>query len=146
VIPERRDAAVLERARPLMKQDVRAIDWTSDSTDTVVRKIRAAEGHPWVLDEVAALTSTCSASLASALAPRLASDSHLCGWLDAKRRRRAHDERVKPLQAYRAEEMARARECFFGRDRSYHEARRRFTRKLGAAETTSMRLSSRLAA
>jgi putative two-component system hydrogenase maturation factor HypX/HoxX len=35
-----------------MKQDVRAIDWSSDSTDTVVRKIRAAEGHPGVLDDV----------------------------------------------------------------------------------------------
>jgi putative two-component system hydrogenase maturation factor HypX/HoxX len=35
-----------------MRQDVRAIDWSSDSTDTVVRKIRAAEGHPGVLDEV----------------------------------------------------------------------------------------------
>ena len=52
----------------------------------------------------------------------------------------------KPLQAYRVEEMARAYECFFGPDRSYHEARRRFTRKLGAAETTSAHASPRLAA
>ena len=27
--------------------------------------------------------------------------------------------------------MARSRECFFGPDRSYHEARRRFVHKLG---------------
>ena len=47
------DARVVGRARPLMKQDVRAIDWASDSTDTVLRKLRAAEGHPGVLDEVA---------------------------------------------------------------------------------------------
>jgi putative two-component system protein, hydrogenase maturation factor HypX/HoxX len=80
------------------------------------------------------------------LARGLASDSRLGDRLDAKRRRRARDERAKPLQAYRAEEMARAHECFFGPDRSYHEARRRFTRKLGAAETTSAYASFRLAA
>jgi len=38
--------------RPLMTQDVRAIDWESDDTDTVIRKIRAAEGHPGVLDTI----------------------------------------------------------------------------------------------
>ena len=38
------------RARPLMTQDVRAIAWKKDSTDTVLRKIRAGEGHPGVLD------------------------------------------------------------------------------------------------
>ena len=40
------------RARPLMTQDVRAIDWDSDCTDTVLRKIRAGEGHPGVLDSI----------------------------------------------------------------------------------------------
>ena len=35
-----------------MSQDARAIDWDSDSTDDVVRKIRAAEGHPGVLDAI----------------------------------------------------------------------------------------------
>src|SRR5512133_2895395 len=38
--------------RPLMTQDARAIDWSTDPTDTVVRKLRAAEGHPGVLDTV----------------------------------------------------------------------------------------------
>ena len=33
---------------------------------------------------------------------------------------------------YRSEELARSHECFFGADRSYHEARRRFVYKLGA--------------
>ena len=56
--------------------------------------------------------------------------------LEHKRRRRAHDERVKPLHAYRTEELARCLECFFGRDRSYHDARRRFVYKLPAPETT----------
>ena len=34
------------------RQAARAIDWSSDSTETVVRRIRAAEGHPGVLDTV----------------------------------------------------------------------------------------------
>jgi putative two-component system protein, hydrogenase maturation factor HypX/HoxX len=80
------------------------------------------------------------------LARRLASDPRFADRLEAKARRRARDERVKPLQSYRAEEMARAHECFFGPDRSYHEARSRFTRKLGASETTSAQPSRRLAA
>jgi len=37
-------------ARPLMTQDVRRIDWARDDTDRVLRKIRAADGAPGVLD------------------------------------------------------------------------------------------------
>jgi putative two-component system protein, hydrogenase maturation factor HypX/HoxX len=37
----------------------------------------------------------------------------------------------RPLAAYRADELARSHECFFGPDRSYHEARHRFVHKLG---------------
>jgi putative two-component system hydrogenase maturation factor HypX/HoxX len=51
-----------------------------------------------------------------------------------KRRRRAYDERLKPLQSYRTEELARCLECFYGPDRRYHAARRRFVFKLKAAE------------
>ena len=47
------DPRVTGRKRPLMRQDMRAIDWREDSTATVIRKIRAAEGHPGVLDELA---------------------------------------------------------------------------------------------
>ena len=46
------DPNVTGRLRPLMKQADRAIDWGSDSTARVVRKIRAAEGHPGVLDTI----------------------------------------------------------------------------------------------
>ena len=49
---DERDPRTTGRARPPMSQEMRAIDWRSDSTDTVLRKIRAAEGHPGVLDEV----------------------------------------------------------------------------------------------
>ena len=67
-----------------------------------------------------------------ALARDLAAAPYLDTLLEAKRRARRRDERVKPLSAYRAEELARSYECFFGPDRSYHEARHRFVHKLGA--------------
>jgi putative two-component system hydrogenase maturation factor HypX/HoxX len=64
------------------------------------------------------------------IAERLAGDpTALQCRLDRKRRRRAADERVKPLEAYRREELARSHACFFGPDPSYHEARRRFVYK-----------------
>ena len=70
------------------------------------------------------------------LARRVANDGLHRARLEYKRRRRAHDERVKPLHSYRTEELARCLECFFGRDRSYHDARRRFVYKLQAPQTT----------
>ena len=48
-----------------MTQDVRAIDWCADSTDTVIRKIRAGEGHPGVLDAIGGPSFTCSARTAT---------------------------------------------------------------------------------
>ena len=46
------DPNVTGRLRPLIKQADREIDWRCESTAGVVRKIRAAEGHPGVLDTV----------------------------------------------------------------------------------------------
>jgi putative two-component system protein, hydrogenase maturation factor HypX/HoxX len=66
------------------------------------------------------------------LAQRLARHGDHPHWLEEKRRARARDEQVKPLSVYRTEELARSHECFFGPDRSYHEARTRFVHKLGA--------------
>jgi putative two-component system hydrogenase maturation factor HypX/HoxX len=43
------------RARPLMRQADRAIDWLRDDTQTVLAKVRAADGHPGVRDEVLGL-------------------------------------------------------------------------------------------
>lgn len=40
------------RTRPPMKQDDRRIDWSRDSTADVLRKIRASDGTPGVLDEL----------------------------------------------------------------------------------------------
>jgi putative two-component system protein, hydrogenase maturation factor HypX/HoxX len=49
--PDPADApAARGRWRPLMRQDERRIDWRRDDTQTVLRKIRAADGAPGVLD------------------------------------------------------------------------------------------------
>jgi putative two-component system hydrogenase maturation factor HypX/HoxX len=66
------------------------------------------------------------------LARRLARHPDHAHWLQEKRRTRARDEQAKPLSVYRSEELARSHECFFGADRSYHEARSRFVYKTGA--------------
>jgi putative two-component system hydrogenase maturation factor HypX/HoxX len=49
------DPCVTGRPRPVIRQRDRAIDWSSDSTATVIRRIRAAEGHPGVLDRIGEL-------------------------------------------------------------------------------------------
>jgi putative two-component system hydrogenase maturation factor HypX/HoxX len=80
------------------------------------------------------LGSDARASCAAVLtrARRLAADRRLDQRLEGKRRQRAADEAARPLESYRRQELDRCHECFFGADRSYHEARRRFIHKLGA--------------
>jgi len=61
--------------------------------------------------------------------------------LREKHERRLADERAKPLAAYRAEELARMRENFWGPDPAYHAARRRFVYKgepRGSRETVTL--------
>ena len=88
--------------------------------------------------EMGLLDSAFGESLASfraqtvGLAERLARHPDMGHWLEQKRLHRARDEQIKPLSTYRTEELARCHESFFGEDRSYHEARRRFVYKLGA--------------
>ena len=67
-----------------------------------------------------------------ALARDLAAAPDFAGRLEAKTLARRVDEAIKPLAAYRTEELAKSHACFFGEDRSYHEARHRFVHKLGA--------------
>ena len=55
--------------------------------------------------------------------------------LQDKRRRRVIDERAKPLEAYRQEELARCHQCFFGPDPAYHHARNSFVYKLPTRDT-----------
>ncbi|MET7455666.1 hydrogenase maturation protein [Streptomyces sp. NPDC005574] len=45
-------AGATPRVRPYLDQSVRRIDWAEDSTRTVVRKLRAADSQPGVLDEL----------------------------------------------------------------------------------------------
>ncbi len=44
------DPAIRGRARPVCRPSDRAIDWQTDSTETVLRKIRSADGSPGVVD------------------------------------------------------------------------------------------------
>ncbi len=46
------DPEVRGRWRPFMKPDDRRIDWLMDTTGVTLRKIRSADGHPGVLDEL----------------------------------------------------------------------------------------------
>jgi putative two-component system hydrogenase maturation factor HypX/HoxX len=53
--------------------------------------------------------------------------------LREKHEKRLAGEGIKPLAEYRAEELRRMRENFFGTNPAYHEARRRFVYKTAAA-------------
>ncbi|MGW7053539.1 hydrogenase maturation protein [Streptomyces sp. NPDC054887] len=50
--PAASEAGTTVRTRPYMKQAERRIDWASESTGTVLRKLRAADSQPGVLDEL----------------------------------------------------------------------------------------------
>jgi putative two-component system hydrogenase maturation factor HypX/HoxX len=65
--------------------------------------------------------------------------------LAKKAQQREQDERRKPLDRYAEEELAEMRRNFFGPDRSYHEARRRFVRKLCAEPACAAPMSQALA-
>lgn len=54
-VPEPLDyskADVLGRYRPMVKQSLRAIDWCEDPVDLILRKIRAADSNPGLLDNI----------------------------------------------------------------------------------------------
>ncbi|MFF3783942.1 hydrogenase maturation protein [Streptomyces sp. NPDC001933] len=50
--PEPQAPGAGKGCRPLFRQSLRRIDWQSDSTATVIRKLRAADSQPGVLDEL----------------------------------------------------------------------------------------------
>lgn len=70
-----------------------------------------------------------------ARAATLAATPGLGERLAAKAAARAADEAVKPLEAYRAEELAKMHLNFYGFDPSYHVARDHFVRKLPRSRT-----------
>ncbi len=57
--PPRNLAAARGKLRPPMRQADRAINWQRDSTDLILRKLRAADGTPGVADEVVGLRVHC---------------------------------------------------------------------------------------
>lgn len=63
-------------------------------------------------------------------AAAMATDAPFAAWIHAKRMCRQRDEASRPLDVYRKEELARMRRSFWGDRRAYHEARRRFVRKI----------------
>jgi len=65
----------------------------------------------------------------------LAADPAFDAMLQRKVARRHGDESVKPLAAYRAEELERMKLNFFGFDPSYHVARDHFVRKVPRSRT-----------
>jgi hypothetical protein len=67
--------------------------------------------------------------------PAVAADPALPRRLAEKARRFAPDEVEKPLSAYRAEELARMRESFFGFDPSYRVARYHLLTRVPHART-----------
>ena len=63
------------------------------------------------------------------IAENLARSPRYGTWLAQKHATRNEDERLKPLQHYRSEELAEMKKNFWGKDRSYHLARAAFVRK-----------------
>jgi putative two-component system protein, hydrogenase maturation factor HypX/HoxX len=55
-VPERidpADAGTMGRWRDAVRPSDRAVDWLRDHTETVLRKIRSADGNPGIVDEIA---------------------------------------------------------------------------------------------
>jgi hypothetical protein len=71
------------------------------------------------------------------LAEELARSPRYAHLLAEKRHARQTDEASKPLQAYREEELQQMWQNFFGADRSYHLARKRFVYKGLMPDTAS---------
>ena len=103
-----RAVAVTEACRPIGTAEAKAIGLIDDSFGACVAEFEAQLAQNSVL---------------------LASGADFWSALRAKHDARLADERRKPLAAYRAEELARMHENFYGPDPAYHVARRRFVMK-----------------
>ena len=73
--------------------------------------------------------------MVEARANALAADPAFDRLLEEKNARRRADEIHKPLETYRAEELERMKQNFFGFDPSYHVARDHFVRKVPRSRT-----------
>lgn len=81
----------------------------------------------------AAVAEAEKALLAHAIA--LAGSSDIDDLIAQKTERRRCDEAMKPLEAYRNEELSRMKKNFYGFDPSYHVARYNFIRKVAKSRT-----------
>lgn len=88
-----------------------------------------------LLDAVLAPDAALFHAILEREAALLAASPELPARLAAKAAARARDEAVKPLQAYRDEELACMRRNFYGFDPSYHVARYHFVQKMPHAWT-----------
>jgi putative two-component system hydrogenase maturation factor HypX/HoxX len=88
-----------------------------------------------LIDRILPLSSREDPSAIALTARTLAMDPEFDARVAEKRRRREADETEKPLEAYRAEELARMRLNFYGFDPSYHVARYNFIHKIPKSRT-----------
>ena len=96
----------------------------------------AAQAGPWgLVDAVFVVSPAGFVEQACARAAALARDPALPALLRLKQQRRQDDEALKPLAAYREEELARMRRSFYGFDPSYHIARSNFVRRVAPSWT-----------
>jgi putative two-component system protein, hydrogenase maturation factor HypX/HoxX len=77
----------------------------------------------------------CDAGAIIAAAHELATNVGLDARLAEKSRRREADERERPLESYRAQELEHIRRNFYGFDPSYHVARYNFIHKIAKSRT-----------
>ncbi len=98
--------------------------------------VGAAKGHRLgLIDRVLSPASRGDSSAIAQAAQRLAADPSFDARLAEKRKRRATEEALKPLERYRSEELARMRLNFYGFDPSYHVARYNFIHKIPKSRT-----------
>jgi putative two-component system hydrogenase maturation factor HypX/HoxX len=69
------------------------------------------------------------------LAEQIAHNSRFPEQLIGKRIKLEHDEKIKPLEVYRCEELTKMSQNFYGFDPSYHVARYNFVRKVPKSRT-----------
>jgi len=81
------------------------------------------------------ILAAADAAIRERAAARAADSESLARRLEAKRAARAADEALKPLAAYREEELKRMKRNFYGFDPSYHVARYNFIRKIPKSRT-----------
>lgn len=88
-----------------------------------------------LVDRVSSGDSTAFRRRVAEQAEQIAGSGELAAKLLAKKRQRADDEAVKPLAAYRSEELARMRQNFLDPNESYHQLRQAFVHKSCPTET-----------